>query len=175
MGWKAVTDHYRIEHIVQMVAGDMHIGSAYIGDIIVVKPDGTIVKRPEKTSNTNLLRYQQEIDADPIMFERLLSKTDVFPTSRTVYTWDENGIVRTSCDKTGWPNITHDGILMHDNRYSTDIMQVAEWARLDAEAMIRHHGDALLDAEKKADRARLDLAISRAMLARLDANHPRSD
>ncbi len=102
MGWKAVRDHYRIEHIVQVVPEKgICIGSGYIHDIIVISLDrGEITKRYDPgrgwSRNAALDRYQDEMDADPFKLSEIVAAEDVFERSIPVFTYPtDSGLVRT--------------------------------------------------------------------------------
>jgi len=107
MGWKAVRDHYRIEHQVQVTDKGICIGSPYIHDIIVISLDrGEIVKRYDPGSgwsrNENLDRYQSEMDADPFKLAELVAAEDVFERSLPVYTYEGGDIIEKQCEALGY-------------------------------------------------------------------------
>lgn len=109
MGWKNVKEHYRIGHIVQVAKAGLCIGSPYIHDIIVVSPEGKLIKKERSTRNEDLLRYQSEIEASPDEFARLFQEPDKFERSLSVWTFKGAEIIEKHCEEYGWPNICHDG------------------------------------------------------------------
>lgn len=171
MGWKAVREAYDIGHIVKMQGGMLLIGSSYIGDIIVIAPDGTITKRDGRGTG-DLARYQHDIEADPTRFAALLAANDVFDRSIVVYTWEGADIIERRCERTDWPNVTHDGHLMHDNTYTTDRDEAIEWARRDADAALRIYSRNVADAERELEARRTLLKQAEEVSARLAAEHP---
>lgn len=153
MGWKAVRDHYRIEHIVQVVPEKgICIGSGYIHDIIVISLDrGEITKRYDPgrgwSRNADLDRYQDEMDADPFKLSELVAAEDVFDRSIPVFTYQGGEIIEKLCEEVGWPNPTHDGQMQFENTFSTDSGLVRTWAIDSAKSRIEFLRQSVKDAE----------------------------
>lgn len=158
MGWKSVKDHYRISHIVKVINDMIHIGSAYVGDIIVLSPEGKIVRSNNSYANKDIVRYQQEFEADPQKLAELIAAPDKFEKSIPVYTWEEDKIIERYCEEPGWPNITHDGDLMYENSYSTDQNQVVEWAKSNAEAWAKSLQREIVATEESLAKKKRELA-----------------
>ena len=117
----------------QVTPAGICIGSGYIHDIIVISADrGEIVKRYEPrrgwSSNENLVRYQAEMDADPLKLAELVAAEDVFERSIPVFTYEGGAIVEKQCEELGWPNVTHDGSMQFENTFSPDAGLVRTWA-----------------------------------------------
>lgn len=174
MGWKNVKEHYRIGHHVQITPEGLCIGSSFIHNIIVVGLDGKVLKRYDERANEELRRYQQEFDADPATLRRLIETPDTFTAGITVYTYDGGDILERQCELPGWPNVTHDGEMMYDNRFSPDKATVVDWAKHSADLEIKYGEEAVAEAERRlADRcARLN--IEKANRAKLEAEYPSS-
>lgn len=170
MGWKNIRDHYRIGHIVKIVAGDVHVGSAYIGDLLIIRSDGSLSKRDEHWSRGDLARYQEEIDADPDLFAKLLAQPDAFGALTAVYTWEDGAVIERACEETGWPNVTTDGHLMHDNRYTTDPREALERGRRDAAAAVETYARIVAEAEAELDSRRGMLSQGIAIADRIGAD-----
>lgn len=151
MGWKAIKDHYRIVHQVQVTKKGICIGSPYIHDIMIVSMDGELVKDDGSSVNADLNRYRAEMRADPAKLRELAATVDTFAKSVTVYTYDDARIIEKSCEEPGWPNVTHDGEMMYENTFSTDRAKVVEWAKKDCLSLISHLREAV-------DRQRDELA-----------------
>lgn len=132
MGWKLFKDYFAIKHIVQITDEGICIGSPYNLCIIIVGMDGAIAKRYRSNgSNPDLARYQFEIEKNgPEQVKGILEARDAFERDIQVYTFDNKGnIVEKICEKVGWPNVTHDGLLMYENRFSEDRDKVVLWAK----------------------------------------------
>lgn len=174
MGWKRIKEHYRIGHFVQVAEEGICIGSPYIYNIIVIDRDGKIVRGRERRGNADLQRYVMEMDADPEMLRRLMAEPDTFETSITVYTYEDGQILEKQCEALGWPNITHDGKMMHDNTYSPDRDTVIGWAkrnaRLSVEAVLR----TVEDAERHLEERRALLAKYSGYRDQLEADYPQT-
>lgn len=156
MGWKNVKNHYRIEHFVHLRDGNLCVGSAYIPDIIVVRPDGTLLKE-SGSAYADIRRYQSEIEADPATFERLMQEPDQFTASTPVYSFVDGQVLTLQCEEPGWPNVTHDGQLMYDNRYFIDRAKCIEKAiaEYDAGASMARRDIASAEAELRSSRNEL--------------------
>ena len=170
MGWKAVREHYRIEHLVQVVPGKgICIGSPYVHDIIVISADrGEVVKRAEYFArNGNLARYLAEMDADPFKLAELVAAEDAFERSIPVFTYEGGAIIEKQCEELGWPNVTHDGLMQYDNQFSPDAGLVRTWAIDSARSGIEWMTDDVAEQEKKLAEMRARLAKREADLAAL--------
>ncbi|AHE56053.1 hypothetical protein [Sphingomonas sanxanigenens] len=169
MGWKAIKDHYRIRHFVQLVPGEgVCIGSGFTHDIIVINHMGGVEKpyRPERgwSVNEDLARYQAEFDADPAKLKELLDQPDTFERSITVYTYDGAAIIECACEKLEWPNVTHDGRMMYENTFSTDRAEVVRWAIRNARARVEAWTDNLDERVRHLQEAAGHLARVRSDL-----------
>ena len=172
MGWKNVKEHYRIGHTVQVTDKGICIGSDYIHNIIVVTPEGKVVKRYEGGGNEDLARYQREINSDPRVLQRLAETPDVFSASITVYTYGDGQVIEKQCETPGWPNVTHDGLMMYDNTFSTDKESVVDWAKEEATASLRYAEENVRGAEKKLAQSLAFRAKAAADLAKLETDYP---
>lgn len=122
MGVKAVKEHYRIGHIVHMADGLLCIGSPYSSVILSIGVSGEAAGKwqsnPDSLSNDDLKRYREEISQDIDLFLSVFHTEDQFNASFPVYTVNLKGELETHyCEERGWPNTTHDGILMFDNLF----------------------------------------------------------
>lgn len=169
MGWKAVRDHYRIEHAVQVVDGKgICIGSPYVHDIIVISLDrGEITRVWNDDGRGELGRYVREMREDPFKLAELVAAEDVFERSIPVYTYDGGAIVEKQCEELGWPNVTHDGCMQFENTFSPDPGLVRTWAIKSARAGIDWMTDHIRDEEAKLAKMRGRLAQREKDLAAL--------
>lgn len=159
MGWKAIRDHYRIEHIVQVTSAGICIGSPYIHDIIVISIDrGEIIRRWGTPHRGSLGRYLEEMDADPGKLAELAAVEDHFERSITVYTYEGASILEKQCEELGWPNVTHDGLIQFENTFSADRAEVVEWAISNAKAGVENASQMVRDLQTDLERARERLA-----------------
>lgn len=164
MGWKAVKEHYRIDHAVQVTEAGICIGSPYIHNIIVIDQEGAIVKDDDRTLNDKLMGYQAEMKADPETLRRLTCQKDTFEASIPVYTYRGAEIIKKYCEQPGWPNVTHDGDMMYENTFFAERKQAVEAAKRNCEAAIMLGRMELADKQErlKQVRARLDQLLSDA-------------
>lgn len=119
MGWKAFKEHFNIEHIVQVEEGKLYIGSPYLPRLVPI--DMNTGKIIEKQDSIPFLKrnYPNVAEATPELIKDLIDRVDVFERSIVVYTFDceTYDIITRYCEALGYPNITHDGCLMHENEY----------------------------------------------------------
>lgn len=159
MGWKNVKEGYQIGHQVCVAEKGICIGSGYIHDLIVIGLNGVVKKRYDSSSNDDLRRYQQEMDADPEKLKRLVQTPDSFEISITVYTYDGGDIIEKQCEAIGWPNVTHDGDMMYENTYSPDRDVVVQWAKHNADLGIKFAQERIEEA--KASLIELEVSLAR--------------
>lgn len=178
MGWKKVKQHYKIEHIVQVDRDkNICIGSAYAHDLMVISMDGRLVKRYGENGsmgrNRDLLRYQREMDADPGKLRELVMAEDEFSKSVPVYTYKYGTaeIVETACEKPGWPNIAHDGSLMHEDQFFPTRVEAVREALDTCERMVpmladllKEKGEELANTERRMRLAEISADVLRAEL-----------
>ncbi len=172
MGWKNLKTHFRIEHIVQVTSDGICIGSGFVHNFIVVGADGRLTKRLDRISNKDLARYQEELEIDPSKVRALIEAPDTFAASNPVFTFDGGRIIEKQCEVLGWPNVTHDGEIMYENRFSTDRATVVEWAKENAAAGIKFGLERVQRAEEDLEKARQSLARREADLTALNTAYP---
>ncbi|WP_347990053.1 hypothetical protein [Methylomonas sp. AM2-LC] len=171
MGWKALKEHYKIGHNVHVTKKGICIGSGYINDIIVIDQNGSIIKR-YSGSNNELNRYQQEMEADLETLRQVIISDDEFnQPSITVYTYNECTIIEKQCEKLGWPNVTHDGVMMYDNTFSTDKDVIIATAKHNANCAIRIFREQIIEKEEDLMRTRKLLLNYLAGLEKLESLH----
>ena len=144
MGWKNVKEQYGIKHRVQVTDKGICIGSYFCHNLIVIGLDGKFIRRHQPGENADLNRYQDEMDDDLDKLKRLVESPDHFDVDIPIWTYDECEIVEKLCEVPKWPNCTHDGQMIYENRHSTDRNQVVVWALENAKAtqqLIREYLD----------------------------------
>lgn len=174
MGWHNLKKHFSIGHIVTVTPQGICIGSPYVRAIMVISAEGVITKPYDGSlsSNEDLARYQREIAADPVLVKRLIETPDTFAASLPVFTYDGATIIETRCEALGWPNVTHDGELMHVNTHSPNRETVIRWAKENAAAGVKMDSDLIAKKEKELADLRVDHVASQRVLASLDAQFP---
>jgi hypothetical protein len=160
MGWKNVREHYGIGHIVKVVDGHVHIGSGYVGSLVTVTPEGRAEVHRTFSDSRDLVRYREQINGDPALFRELMARPDVFAASIPVYTWNDGRIVEKACEEFGWPNVTHDGEIMYENRFFLDRKEAVAHAIRDARAAVEEYERIV--AEKRDDLARCEAMLEEA-------------
>lgn len=173
MGWKNVKDHYQVQHAVQVTDAGICIGSPYIHNIIVIGLDGVVKKRYESgRTNEDLRRIQDTFDADPEKLKELVLSPDSFDKTIPVYTYDGGDILEKKCEELGWPNVTHDGLMMYENTFSRDKDTVVAWAKRNAGLYAKMAAENVDDAEARLAECRERLNKAEADRAKLEKDHP---
>lgn len=158
MGWKNIKEHYKIEHIVSFYPSKgICIGSQYIHDIMIISPEGKVLKRGDGRLNDDIARYQKEIDADPAKLVELATTPDKFDKSLPVYTYEDDKVVERFCEEYGWPNITHDGEIMYDNCFFKTKLEAAKKAFSEAECLVDLAGTRWHDYIIRAEKAKREM------------------
>lgn len=148
MGWKNVKNAYQIEHFVSVIDGNICIGSPYISDLIKINPQGEIIKRADDRINEELKRYQKEMDADLDRLKSLVRSEDHFEKSILVFTYKGGEILEKHCEVEGWPNVTHDGMMMYKNSFSSDRSKIVKIARKNLDCRIDDYHAQIEDLQK---------------------------
>lgn len=174
MGWKAIRDALDFKGIIQVRDGAILLGTPYVADIIVIRSDATL-EFPHKQSlgwpnDGQWLATQDALERLPLA--DTMAAPDTFTASIPVYTYDDAEIITKLCETPEWPNVTHDGKLMHDNTYSTDKATVIRWAIENALAGCRWRATAVSDREAALADARVNLGEAEDIAAKLEAEFP---
>lgn len=169
MGWKKVKEHYNIGHIVQVTSKGICIGSAYVHNIIVIADGAPRWDSALRSSNnTDLARYFSEMNADLTKLQELINAPDEFEESIPVYTYDGAEIIEKKCEELGWPNITHDGEIMHDNTFSDDRDTVLKWALENAKAGVEIFSEQVTRIQGELQERKDRLRVSQYNVASLE-------
>jgi len=171
MGWKAIKEHYRIEHIVEARDGRVIVRSDFVPHLLSIYPDGAITLNDLYADTKEMIRIKSEMDADPALMQRLFAQEDHFERSITVYTYKRSEILEKQCEEFGWPNVTHDGVLMHDNDFSVDRNVIVEKVRRSMKADVEWARKEILAAEKKLQDSRDVLTDFESALVDFESVH----
>lgn len=169
MGWKNLKEHYQIEHIVQVNQKGICIGSSYISELALINTEtGAITKN---TAFRDLFRenYPALLNASPSDLLELINTPDSFEKSLTVYTYDGGEILEKQCEAYGWPNVTHDGVLMYENKFFTDKLHAIDAAIENALARKSMMKDSIKQLNQELKEKNFLLELERANLDKLEA------
>lgn len=171
MGWKTLKETFGIEHQVSVDERGICIGSGYISDLAVIDP-----KTGRATENPlykGFLSKHYPLLANAPLQDIIssLEATDTFNADIPVYTFDHQGrIIRDFCETPGWPNLTHSGQLMHDNRYFSTPEEALIKARDELTCAIENRQSAINDLEQDLQKKKNGLAVLQQHLGALDQN-----
>lgn len=173
MGWKALKDHFKIEHHVVIEGDKLCIGSDYVHNLAEIQlATGVMIPRQGAFSDFLTTKYPALAAADPKDILALLEQPDVFEASIQVFTYDGAEILEKHCEALGWPNVTHDGLMQYDNTFSADKAKVIAWAKRSADVRAEMAGSRVADLEKELAAARERLAAQQAVVRQLAEQHP---
>ncbi len=173
MGWKAIQEHYKIEHTVHVVGDMICIGSPYVSKLITIKPDGTVEWGAMGASkNNNLSRYYAEMTCDKPKLRELISCEDRFSKSTNVYTYDGGSIIKKRCEKIGWPNCTHDGEKQFNNTHFANKKDAVLYAKEEAGAAIKNISTTIDSIKEKLAKFKTRHQEQKNFLAKLQADYP---
>jgi len=111
------------------------------------------------------------LKAPPEEIISLLEKQDTFTHSIAVYTYDGSNIIEKQCENPGWPNVTHDGLVMYDNTFSTNKEEVVSWAKRSAKLGVKCTLERIKDVEEKLRTLRVQLDEYKSDQLKLDAKY----
>lgn len=157
MGWKTIKERFGIEHIVCVEGGNINIGSGYVNDLITISMASGYVKENDTFEGFLKDNYPQLSEASQSEVLGATQAEDTFGKSITVYTYDDKGIYTKQCEELGYPNVTHCGMLMYENRFSADIEQVKTWFFENIDIAIRWE-------EERIEKLQREIADSRVAL-----------
>lgn len=163
MGWKKFKERFGIEHLVHVNQDRVFIGTAYVKDIASIDAKTGIVFINETFPRFLREHYPKVLEAKQTEILSLLKADDTFSASIPVFTYERSKIIEKACEEPGWPNVTHDGLLMYNNMFSTDRAVAIQLARNNAEARVQ----ALLESIERTEQ---DLSNKRAILAECKAD-----
>lgn len=154
MGWKKFKEKYGIKHTVHISGGKLHIGSAYVSNLVSVD-----LKTGKLVENSSFRRfvpenYKELYSANEQQILAILASEDRFEKKLPVFTVADGKLVEDFCEKYGWPNVTHSGWLMYDN----------VWFKTKEEAL--DHG--IRSAESYRNHVRVKIADTKQQLEKLD-------
>ncbi|MFP3637454.1 hypothetical protein [Paraburkholderia sp. SIMBA_054] len=172
MGWKTLKERFGIQHRVQVTDAGICIGSGYAHSIVTVDVATGEVRQSDTFPRFLEENYPGLLKASAEEILRIIETPDTFVASITVYTFEEGVVIEKQCEVPGYPNITHDGCLMYDNRFSTDINTAVERAKRDVTAAMTFTRGRIVEAEKELTALRAQMTLYEAARTKLKAEYP---
>lgn len=175
MGWKALKDAYDIKHIVCVTEKGICIGSGYAHDLAVINPSTGELADNQTFSGFTKRFYPELANATPEELLSLIQQVDTFSAAIPVYTYCDGEIIEKRCEVAGWPNTTHDGLLMYENTFSTDKKVVIAWAKRNARSLVRHTAEYIVRLQQQLADAQAELLRAEGFVAKLQADYPETE
>lgn len=168
MGWKTFKDRFNILETFEWRGEKLLFSNSIYESLAIVDlKTGEVIPHPYHP--TFLSDNYPEICQTPA--EEILAMfnaEDKFEASIPVYTYSGGDIIEKFCEKPGWPNFTHDGLLMYANRYSIKKDRVVIAAKADNDA-----GISLITS--RIEQLKSELEAANAKLIELNANKEKLD
>jgi hypothetical protein len=167
MGWKNVKEYYRLDYLVQVRRdGRITIGTTHYQSMIEIGADSRIISYFNPIDD-HVDRCVQEMLADPEKLKELILTPDTFSVSIPVYSCIGSKIIKEFCEKLGYPNVTHEGYLMLDAAYSTDIEELVRRTKKHKAREIGDLKKQLGEKKQEMETLKKDLANIRKYLPEL--------
>ena len=169
MGWKRFKEHFGITHIVHITDEGLCIGSRIAPALAIID-----IATGRVSDNTGFLanNYPAVLAADPADRVAPLVTPDTFEEAIPVFAYDEGRIIVKKCEVPGYPNVTHDGVLMSSNVFFPEVAQAVQRARQNTAAAIDMTRQEVSRLESHLASAREDLGRFEAEMAKLDGDFP---
>lgn len=168
MGFKAIKDIFKIGHIVHVREDIIYIGSAYVSELAHINMNtGEIVDK----DNFLYRNYIHLLQTPPDKILAIIQEKDDFDQSIPVYRAEGDKIVTHYCEKVGWPNTTHEGILIYENEFFINEKDAFEYQKKDIATYINFLKEEVVGFEEKKQEANTEILIQELMLASLLAKY----
>lgn len=169
MGHKAIKHHYGIEHIVHINdQGNLAIGSEYITDMIVIRPDGLVENmHPDSYQTFRRLLDGTMHEHGRKEFATILAMPDAFERSIPVFRHMDGNIIEDFVEKLGWPNTTHAGHLLWEGEWFTSREECVKRAVERAKFAIVNCNDSIDNLSAEIEKLGRDISKQKKILAAL--------
>jgi len=172
MGWKNLKEAFSIEHRVTVTGSLICIGSPLVHDLVKINMETGEIQE-NQTFGPFLKKHYPELLSSPAWYIRqLIQRPDTFEADIPVYTFRDGEIIECLCERPGYPNVTHDGQLMYENRFSTSKDQVIAWAKQDLLSWYNALDEQIERLQADMDKAMLEHAKAAEKVRALEARYP---
>jgi len=168
MGWKTFKDHFNILETLEWREDKLLFSSRIYESLAIVDLKTGVVKPHQYHPDFLKDNYPDICKATPEEILALLNAEDKFEASIPVYTYSGSEIIEKFCEKPGWPNYTHDGLLMYANKYSIKKDRIVIAAKAENDA-----GISLV--RSRIEQLKSELEAANAKLIELNANKEKLD
>lgn len=172
MGWQTLKEHFGIGHHVRIEEGSLKIGSQFVSDLAVIDCLTGVVQSNRVFPTFLSDQYPALLAASSQEILGLLAVPDIFSSSITVFTYDGSSIIEKQCSILGYPNTTHDGCMMFDNKYSPDKSVVVSWAKNSAFTSIENRTERIARLQNEVAETEADLSFYKAIRFKLETDYP---
>lgn len=177
---RALKARLKCNHIVHVSKGKLCIGSPLVSKIISIDPIALSMEftfggertTDPKISNTELRRIWNELKVliKSGQFVEYISGFDEISNPLPVFCFRHDALIKEFTDQYGWPNITVEGVLMHDNEYFTTAAAAIDNYRANTQARIEMERERVGSLEEEISERKSLLAKLESCLANLAAS-----
>lgn len=173
MGFKVFEDHFGVHnHIVTVRDGVLHIGSSYVSDLVGFNMETGEVLINDTFSGFLNQYYPNILNATNEERLALINAQDVFEQSIPVFTSNKGQIIEKACEQLGFPNVTHDGELMHQNTHYANKDDAIEYERENLYCRIECYEESIQEIETRLAEKKQQLAETQKMLQDFNKLYP---
>lgn len=174
MGWKTFKEKFNIEHQVCITERWLCIGSPYIHNLAIIDTEtGEIVKGSPAFTDFLSKYYPKIIESTKEERLAAIRVIDSFKSNIPVYTFSGGAIIQRLAESVGYPNVTHDGHLMHDNTYFKTKTEAIDAAISDNSSWLEYNLRSI--GEKKAELAMIKAQHKKRMIVAVDLLKEKKD
>lgn len=174
MGWKTLKERFGIEHRVSHYGGSIAIGSAMVPNIVEIDPATGKIIDTQSFVREGVLEKEYPLLAEATDEQRLaaIQAQDTFERDIPVFYYTDGNVIETLCEKTGYPNLTHCGKVMYENRFTTDRNVAVQWAKDDLISWRNTVRSEIRRLQELMDQQESEYGIATKQLERLNRDYP---
>lgn len=140
MGIKLLKERFGIKHIIQIVDGEICIGSDYLYNIITIKKGFTLEVCRSGISNDLLERNFTDLSValESGELKKIVEEPDTYENLITVWTSRHGKVVKKQCEVFEWPEVTTDGEMIYENTFFKTRREALRYCRRDGSNYLKN-------------------------------------
>lgn len=174
MGWKTLKERFGIEHQVCVYGGNIAIGSPLVSNIVEINPATGKIVDTQSFVREGFLEKNYPCLANATDADRLaaIQAQDTFERDIPVFSFCDGNLIETFCEEPGYPNVTHCGKIMFENRFTTDRNVAVQWAKDDLICWRNSLRSEIARLQGELDKKESEYGIATKQLEVLDLDYP---
>lgn len=130
MGWKTLKEHFDIDHSIFVSDNKIVIGNSLRNDLFYIDINTGIIEYPDPSGTFKII-YPEIFNSTPDFLLGLIYNLDTFDQNLPVYTYSDGLILEKKCECYGVGNLTHDGIVMEENKFFKDKQSLIDFINVE--------------------------------------------